>query len=389
MSTTVTRLHDRVTDDPACGFGSPRDFLSAVMDERQAEHVDSVGDHRLRPLATRGIGELAFMLPLAFTPASIRGAAGSDEQGEYADPFGGFLVPSPAVTPFALAAVEGDPTAGRTLALPMSVPRLTVLARVDKNHSTSVSGGLAVGRTPETVARTASRMEFEAINLEVTSLFGFTFGTEELVVDSRPAFVAILAAAYADEFGAAMLNEKIRGVGGSEYLGVLNSPAKVVVAAEGGQSVATIVAENIMAMTLRSWRYDRCIWICNPNTRSQLTQAVLVVEGATGGGIIKLFRPATREGEPDMLDGRPCYFSEFASTLGDEGDIILCDWSQYLEGTLQPLGGVESMHVRFIEHERAFKFWTRNAGAPWWRSALTPANGTATLSPIVTLATRA
>jgi hypothetical protein len=46
------------------------------------------------------------------------------------------------------------------------------------------------------------------------------------------------------------------------------------------------------------------------------------------------------------------------------------------------------MHVRFVNHERAFKFWTRNAGAPWWRSALTPHKGSATLSPFVTLAER-
>ena len=47
------------------------------------------------------------------------------------------------------------------------------------------------------------------------------------------------------------------------------------------------------------------------------------------------------------------------------------------------------MHVRFENHEQVFKFWTENAGAPWWRSALTPKNGANTLSPFVTLAARA
>jgi HK97 family phage major capsid protein len=360
------------------------------MGSRHARDRDGVRDPRLAELCVRDdTTALAFVLPQAFTPATIRGAAGSDEQGGYADPYGGFLSPPPVLSEFVLGTPEADPTAGRTLALPMTVPELSVSARVDKNHSTSVSGGLTVTRTPETVARTSSRMEFEQIVLRATSLHGLTFATEEILTDSRPAFVAILSAAYADEFGAAMLREKIRGVGGSEYLGVLNSPAKIVVAKEAGQAADTVLAENIMAMTLRAWRYDRCIWICNPNTRSQLARAVLVVEGSTGGGIVKLFQPAQAEGSPDRLDGRACYFSEFASTLGDEGDIILCDWSQFLEGTHQPLGGVESMHVRFVEHERAFKFWTRNAGAPWWRAPLTPANGTATLSPIVTLAARA
>ena len=39
-----------------------------------------------------------------------------------------------------------------------------------------------------------------------------------------------------------------------------------------------------------------------------------------------------------------------------------------------------------LEHERVFKFWIRNAGAPWWSSALTPKKGADTLSPFVVIA---
>ena len=76
-------------------------------------------------------------------------------------------------------------------------------------------------------------------------------------------------------------------------------------------------------------------------------------------------------------------FSIYAATLGDQGDLILANFAEYLEGLYQPLQSAESMHVRFANHERAFKFWLRNAGAPWWRTALTPAKSTATLSPFV------
>lgn len=389
MSTSTARIHHRMDDDPARGFGSPRDFLEAVLRDRDARHRDQVSDHRLRALSASNGLEFAFLLPQAFTPTTIRAAAGSDEMGSYSDPYGGFAVHAPTVTGFALGAVEGDPTAGRTLALPMGTPELHVLARTDKDHSTSVTGGLRVTRTPETLPRASTRMQMEAVSLKATSLFGFSWATDELVTANAGAFVAILAAAYRDEFATTMLREKIRGGGGNEYLGVLNSPAKLTIAAEGGQSAATINAANVMNMTRQAWGYERAIWLANPETRPQLTQAVLVVEGTNGGGIIQLFQPATREGEPDMLDGRPVFFTEHCSALGTEGDLILSDWSQYLEGTYQPLQGAESVHVRWEEHETAFKFWTRNAGAPWWRSPLTPTNGTRTLSPIVTLATRA
>ena len=69
--------------------------------------------------------------------------------------------------------------------------------------------------------------------------------------------------------------------------------------------------------------------------------------------------------------------------------MILGVWSEYLDGTYEPVRGVSSVHVRFIEDEKSFKFWTRLDGAPWWNSVLTPRIGVASLSPFVTLAERA
>jgi len=67
----------------------------------------------------------------------------------------------------------------------------------------------------------------------------------------------------------------------------------------------------------------------------------------------------------------------------------LANWSQYLEGTYENLQSAESIHVRFLNHETTFKFWLRNAGAPWWRTVLTPKKSASTLSPFVVLAARA
>ena len=90
-----------------------------------------------------------------------------------------------------------------------------------------------------------------------------------------------------------------------------------------------------------------------------------------------------------MLLGFPLYFSEHCETLGDAGDILCINPAEYLEGVYEPLQSAESLFVRFESHENCFKFWTRNAGAPWWESALTPKKGANTLSPFVRLAARA
>lgn len=377
--------------DPRKGFATHRDFAVAVMENAGLRHRSQVTDERLQALVTSddgdkaAAGELAFMLPAAFTPRGLSAAAGSDEQGGYSDPYGGYAVPTTRAPGLLQVGFEGDPTAGRTMAIPMASPNVEIMARTDKDHTTSVVGGFTVTRRPETVAFESSRMALEMITLKAASLVGLAFATEEILTDSAISFAAIIANGFRTQMSAHLLNEKIRGGGGNEFLGVLNSPAKVAVAKETGQAADTIVSANVIKMASRSWGFAQAVFLANHDARPQL--ATLSIPIGTAG--VLLYQPSRGEGFPDMLWGRPVFYTEYASTIGDEGDIMLVNWSQYLEGTYQPLQSAESVHVRFVNHERAFKFWLRNAGAPWWRSALTPAKSAATLSPIVTLAARA
>lgn len=392
---TVQVGANRVEQDPRKGFTTHREFLLATIQNAGLRDKSQVADERLRVLAVtdgedkKAAGELAYLLPEAFTPSSLRAAAGSDEQGMYDHRYGGAGAQKALLPGMLSVGMEADPSAGRTTSIPMAVPTVELLARTDKDHTTSVSGGLTVTRRPETVAAAASRQSSEKVTLKASGLFGLAYETEEVLTDSPISFAAIIAAGFSDQFAHKILSEKIRGVGGSEYLGVLNSPAKVEIAKESGQAADTIRALNILKMRARVWNYSNAFWIANHDTYVQLAQAAIVVEGSTGGGLITVFQPSLVSDRPDMLLGRPIFFSEYASTLGDAGDIMCINWSQYLEGTYQPLQSAESVHVRFVEHERVFKMWTRNAGAPWWRAALTPHKGADTLSPIVTLAARA
>lgn len=397
-STTVGAPN--VTKDPRYGFASHREFLMSAIRNSGLKSRDQVGDDRLKALAVQdstdrhAAGELAFMLPAAFTPSALRGAplaaAGSDEQGVYDDRYGGFAVGKTMLPGILSIGFEGDPTAGRTQPIPMATPSVDMLARTDKDHSTSVSGGFTVTRRPEAAAATASRGAVELVSLKAQGLFGLAYATEELLSDSPISFVSILEAGFRDQFGAHLLNEKLRGGGGNEYLGVLTALSSsslgptVSVAKESGQANDTIVSNNVIKMAARCWGLDSAIWLANHDTRPHLF--TLSVTVGTGG--VLLYQPSRGEGFPDMLLGRPVFYTEYASKLGDQGDLILGNWSQYLEGLYQPLQSAESIHVRFSNHERTFKFWLRNAGAPWWRTALTPAKSTATLSPFVVMDAR-
>ena len=319
------------------GFARGQDFMRAVMN---AGSNGQNADPRLRPLHVR--------------PSA---AVGSDEHSGNVDHYGGFLIPEAHSPNFLTTPSDADPAAGRTTVLPMSSPVLNIPARTDKDHSTSVSGGLTVSRKQETAAATASRMEMERVRLQAYSVFGLSYATEELLADSPISFAAIVAAGFQEEFLSNQQKERLNGTGVGEWLGVNNSPAKISIAKETSQTADTIVYANIVKMRARCWGYQNAIWMANHDCLPTLMQM-------NNDNNQLIWQPSAREGEPDMLLGRPIFFNEYMETVGDQGDINLVNWKEYLNGDLQPLQSAESIHVRFVNHERAFKLWKRDAGTP-------------------------
>lgn len=343
------------------GFKTPREFMQAVIDAGRGRPLDK----RLEALTVK--------------------TAGSDEQSTASDPYGGFLVPHGFVPNVLKVDPEADPMGSLTRKIPMSNPIIKIPSRVDKDHTSSVSGGVVVTRRAETLEGTSSRMKLEQVTLEAHSLFGFAYASEELLTDSPVSFAAILQAGFSDQFVSHVIDERLNGTGVGEYLGIMTAPCTISVAKEVGQAADTIVYENLLKMRARCWGYGKAVWIANHDC----TESLMKLNQAVGTGGAVVWQPSAREDHPDILFGRPLIFSEYARTVGDQGDIVLGNWSEYLEATYQPLMSDESVHVRFVNHERTFKFWTRNAGAPWWRSALTPKRSANTLSPFVLLDARA
>ena len=360
--TTIGNAKAAFQADPNKGFKSVREFLTAVITNSDRPSGEA-RDERLKFLAT----------------------AGSDEQGGYSDPYGGFLVPIGFSPQLKRLTPEDDPIGSRVTQVPMTSPSIAIPARVDKDHTSSVSGGLTVCRRAETQTQSASRMEMEKIVLSAYSLFGLAYATEEILTDSPISFAALLEAGFRDQFTSHLINERLNGTGVGEMEGILKSPALVTIDKETGQDAKSIVYENVINMRARCWRYSDAIWLYNHDVLPSLMQLVLPI--GTGG--VPLWQTSARDSEPDKMLGRPAVATEYCKTLGAVGDIVLATWSEYLEGTYEALQSAESIHVRFVNHERTFKFWLRNGGKCWWRSALTPKNSTKTLSPFVTLAVRA
>lgn len=310
-------------------------------------------------------------------------AAGSDEQMTISDPHGGFLIPTQQVTELLTIPAEEDPIGSRTRRIRMQSAVVEFNARVDKNHSSSVSGGLTLSYTEETATPTISRQTYEKVKLEAHELVGLAYVTNKLLRDSPISIVDLLSQGFRDEYVSKGIDKRINGLGAGEPVGILNAGCTISVGAETGQAATTIVTENVLKMRARCWGYGKAIWLANHDISPQL--AVMKLDVGTGGA--PMYMTSVREDRPDLLNGRPIFYSEYPASIGTVGDLILGNWGEYLDGIREDVSMSSSIHVRFEEREQAFLFTLENDGQPWWRTALTPKNGS-TLSPFVTLATR-
>jgi HK97 family phage major capsid protein len=213
------------------------------------------------------------------------------------------------------------------------------------------------------------------------------YTTDELLQDVA-ALESIVSPYFTQEIQFQVENALIRGTGVGQPLGILNSPALISVAAQAGQAAATIVSQNIVNMWTRMWAKSRpnAVWFYNQDIEPQLFLMSLVV----GLGGVPTYLPANGlSGQPyGTLMGRPCIPIEYCSTLGTIGDLILADMGEMLVADKGGIATASSTHVQFLTDQTCFRFVYRIDAQPLWAAALTPFQGTNTLSPFVALATR-
>jgi len=303
---------------------------------------------------------------------------------------GGFLVPSTVSSTILRKIFSDGQIVNRTQAVPISVGDTAEWNAVQENSRVSGSryGGITVGRFGEGNGPTASTVAIERVKLELKSLGSLVYLTNKQIEDG-PQMLTLVNDLVPQAIRFAIEDEIFNGDGASQMKGILNESATVSVAKETGQTAATIVYENIVNMYARMYAPSRsnAVWFINQDIEPQLMTMSLAV--GTGG--VPVYMPANHaSGSPfGTLLGRPVVPVEHCATLGTVGDIVLADMSQYLYASKGGIRAAQSMHVKFVEGETALRFELRNDGKAWWPSALTPANGSNTLSPFITLATRA
>ena len=240
-----------------------------------------------------------------------------------------------------------------------------------------------------------SKPELGTNQVRLSKLIALVPVTDELLEDA-PAIDGYLRKKVPEVMTSKINTAIIRGTGVGQPLGILNSPGRVTVPKSTldspSQPADSVWFENITAMYSRMYApsLPRSVWIINQS----ILPSLLTMKFDTQGDVaIPVYLPANgAAGAPyGTLMGRPIVPVEAASLVGDEGDIIFGDLSEYLTITKgQDIKTDISIHLFFDYDVTAFRFVFRVAGQPWSKAAITPQQpGAPTYGRFITVADRA
>lgn len=266
----------------------------------------------------------------------------------------------------------------------LKVPGVDESSRADGSRW----GGIRAYWEGEADQITGSKPKFGLLDMTLKKLTALVYATDDLLEDAV-ALESWLMKRVPLEINFKVEDAVINGTGAGAPLGILAAKSLVTVSKENGQAADSLIFENISKMWSRMWAPSRknAVWLINQDCEPQFDQMVIPV--GTGGVPVYLPPGGLSQSPYASLKGRPVIPVEYCGTVGDKGDIILADFSQYEAIDKGVLKTATSIHVRFDYNETAFRFVFRFDGQPAWKSALAPYKGNNTLSPFVTLAERA
>ena len=301
---------------------------------------------------------------------------------------GGFAVP-PDFRQAIMQKVMGEESLlSRTDQLTSSANSITLPK--DETSPWQTSGGILANWEGEGSQLSQSKMSLDQTTIRLNKLTALVPVTEELLEDA-PALSTYINRKAPEKFDFKINDAIINGTGAGQPKGILTADSLVTVAKESGQAADTVLFENVINMWSRVYGpcRNRGVWLYNQDIEPQLLQMAFPNGGS--GTVVPVYMPpgGLANAPYATLMGRPMIPTQACPTLGDAGDLIFADLSQYMTAT--KTAGVRqdvSMHLWFDYDTLAFRFIMRVAGQPWWGSAITPKNGSNTLSCFVNLEAR-
>lgn len=297
---------------------------------------------------------------------------------------GGFLVPSETAKAIHDVSLESEIVMPRANVMPMASDTLHLPAFSIGDHSSNLYGGFIAYYKGEGSTLTEADPTVRECQLSLNKLTGFLKYSNELRADMRGGEKALINIAGK---GLAWYRDLayLKGSGVGKPLGILNSPSLITVSKETGQAADTVTYSNLTEMlaVLAPSSFSKAVWVCHISTIPQLLQLSIAV--GTGGSFIPVMSETS--GKFTILS-RPVIFTEKTEPLGTKGDIMLCDFSQYVIGLREEMRVDTSQHVYFTTDHSALRIIERHDGQSIWNEALTLEDGSTEVSPFVTLEAR-
>ena len=344
----------------------------------------------------KSFGEYALMIRAAGGPSPDQSAVQRVQnalttygnEGVGAD--GGFAVPPDFRREIAEKVLGIDSLLGRTDQQTTTSNR--IVFPVDETTPWQTTGGLQAYWEVEAGQKTQSKPALGQNAINLHKLIALVPVTDELLEDA-PAMDGYLRRKVPDKMTAKVNTAVINGTGAGMPKGILTSGSLVTVAKETSQAADTIIFPNIVKMISRMYgpSYGNAVWLINQNILPQLMFMQFQTSATAPSQPIPVWLPGnSAAGAPfGTLMGRPIVPVQAMPVLGDLGDIVLADLTQYLTVTKgQQIRTDVSIHLFFDYDVTAFRFVMRLGGQPWWESTISPQNGSDTLGFFVALAER-
>lgn len=348
------RVTENIEEDPKRGYRSFGEFALDVMSAGKAGgHVTD----RLRAAAPTTYGN----------------------EGSGAD--GGFLIPPEYSREVFQYSLEGDAFLPMTDGYPVQGNNMTFPRDETTPWGTD---GIRAYWENEAAAATATKPKGAVSTLRLNKLFALVPLTDELMSDAG-ALERYIGRKTGESIRWKTNLSLFQGSGVGQPLGFFGHASQVSVAAEGSQTADTVNANNVAKMYARNLNRSRAVWLINDDVLPQLITMTL--------GDQPIWTPPTQgmqQAPNGMLMGRPILISQVCKTVGDQGDICFVDWMGYRSIT-KAGAGIEtatSMHLYFDAGAMAFRATFRIDGQPSAAAAVTPANGSNSLSSFVVLDAR-
>lgn len=261
---------------------------------------------------------------------------------------------------------------------------------LDAANRTSTIAGVRGNWVAENSQQTPQALKFKMVDLKLHKVMILGEGSNELLSDGV-GFAAYMQAVMSENSAVTLDDAILNGTGVGQPLGILNSPSAIEVAADSAQTQDTVTYSNLV--NLYSRVHPTCqrrgVWFYTPGMLPQLLQ--MTIPDTDGRPVLLSGGPndAAAGSPAQTIFGRPAYASEHMPQLGDAGDIVFVDFSQY--ALLMKDGArIDSTdQYGFDRDATTWRLRLRAHGQPLWPEAITPRNGGSTLSWATYLAARA